>query len=80
MFFGVVLVKIYDTFSLSLQERPPKPDIPWLTEHMWNTCCDLEVRLVFDLSTPTYSQRQNSIALSNLVCKILNSKCNFSTS
>ena len=67
------------TFSLSLQERPPKPDIPWLTEHMWNTCCDLEVRLVFDNSTPTYSQRQNSIVLPNLVCKILNSKCNFST-
>ena len=67
------------TFSLSLQERPPKPDIPWLTEHMWNTCCDLEVRLVCDLSTPTYSQRQNSIVLRNLVRKILNRKCNFST-
>ena len=67
------------TFSLSLQERPAKPDIPWLTEHMWNTCCDLEVRLVCDLSTPTYSQRQNSIVLPNLVSKILNSKCNFST-
>ena len=67
------------TFSLSLQERPPKPDIPWLTEHMWNTCCDLEVRLVCDLSTPTYSQRQNSIVLPNVVCKLLNSKCNFST-
>ena len=67
------------TFSLSLQESPPKPDIPWLTEHMWNTCCDLEVRLVCDLSTPTYSQRQNSIVLPNVVCKLLNSKCNFST-
>ena len=67
------------TFSLSLQERPAKPDIPWLTEHMWNTCCDLEVRLVCDLSTPSYSQRQNSIVLPNLVSKILNSKCNFST-
>ena len=67
------------TFSLSLQERPPKPNIPWLTEHMWNTCCDLEVRLVFVPSTPIYSQRQNSIVLPNLVCKIVNSKCNFST-
>ena len=25
------------------QKRPPKPDIPWLTDSTWNTCCDLEV-------------------------------------
>lgn len=29
------------------QERPPKPDIAWLTEQTWNTCCDLEVRLEY---------------------------------
>ena len=25
-----------------LQERPVKPDIPWLTQQLWNTCCDME--------------------------------------
>ncbi|KXJ13494.1 Dynein heavy chain 6, axonemal [Exaiptasia diaphana] len=24
------------------KERPPKPDVPWLTDQMWNNCCDLE--------------------------------------
>ncbi|EDO31800.1 predicted protein [Nematostella vectensis] len=24
------------------KERPAKPDVPWLTDFMWNTCCDLE--------------------------------------
>ncbi|XP_015770017.1 PREDICTED: dynein heavy chain 6, axonemal-like [Acropora digitifera] len=24
------------------KERPPKPDVSWLTEHTWHTCCDLE--------------------------------------
>ena len=79
LYFTTQLSFMTLTFSLSLQERPARPDIPWLTEHMWNTCCDLEVRLVCDLSTPTYSQRQNSIVLPNLVCKILNGKCNFFT-
>ena len=24
------------------QERPAKPDVPWLTKTVWNTCCDME--------------------------------------
>lgn len=28
-----------------MKERPPKPDVSWLTEHTWHTCCDLEVRI-----------------------------------
>ena len=32
------------TFHLFFKkERPPKPDVPWLTDNIWNTCCDLEV-------------------------------------
>ncbi|XP_028414460.1 dynein heavy chain 6, axonemal-like [Dendronephthya gigantea] len=34
------------------REHPAKPDIPWLTDNMWNTCCDLEDDLSFkDLKT-----------------------------
>ena len=25
-----------------MQERPEKPDVPWLTTATWNLCCDLE--------------------------------------
>ena len=25
-----------------IQERPEKPDIPWLSQGTWNICCDLE--------------------------------------
>ncbi len=28
-----------------LQERPVSPDIPWLTQQIWNTCCDMEDEL-----------------------------------
>eukprot|EP00731_Ephydatia_muelleri_P009156 Em0004g1494a len=24
------------------KERPAKPDVPWLTKTVWNTCCDME--------------------------------------
>ena len=24
------------------KERPEKPDIPWLTQSLWNNCCDLQ--------------------------------------
>ncbi|XP_040273964.1 dynein heavy chain 6, axonemal [Bufo bufo] len=24
------------------KERPPKPDVPWLNDVLWNSCCDLE--------------------------------------
>ncbi|KAK3733193.1 hypothetical protein QZH41_008554, partial [Actinostola sp. cb2023] len=24
------------------KERPPKPDAPWLSDQIWNSCCDLE--------------------------------------
>ena len=31
--------------SLSPQEHPQKPDLPWLTHQVWNTSCDLEEAL-----------------------------------
>lgn len=32
-----------DQSSLFTQQRPPKPNLAWLTEQVWNMCCDLEV-------------------------------------
>ena len=64
----------YADFTLlpfhSKQERPPKPDIPWLAEHAWNTCCDLEVRLNF------HSGQFHNIKITTnqtITCKALNS-------
>ena len=28
--------------SVGLQERPPKPDVAWLADTVWNTACDLD--------------------------------------
>lgn len=36
------LCKLLLMFSVSLQERPPKPEAPWLPLQMWFSCCDLE--------------------------------------
>ncbi|CAH3197517.1 unnamed protein product [Porites evermanni] len=46
------------------KERPPKPDIPWLTEHMWNTCCDLED------SIPAFNGLKEEIVSKPVIVKI----------
>lgn len=33
------------TLLLPLQELPEKPEVPWLSDFAWETCCNLEDRL-----------------------------------
>ncbi|KAL9959258.1 hypothetical protein ACROYT_G032565 [Oculina patagonica] len=46
------------------KERPAKPDVPWLSEHTWNTCCDLEDSL------PAFSGLKQEIVSKPIVVKI----------
>lgn len=34
-----------DVKPSSLQEYPEKPDVPWLSDFCWQTCCELEATL-----------------------------------
>ena len=46
-----------------LQERPEKPDVPWLTTPMWNVCCDLEEML------PSFKGITSDIVTTPVHCK-----------
>ena len=45
------------------QERPEKPDVPWLTTALWNTSCDLEDAL------PTFKGLTSDIIATPVYCK-----------
>ena len=45
------------------QERPEKPDVPWLTTALWNTCCDLEDAL------PVFKGLTSDIIATPVHCK-----------
>ncbi|XP_058967936.2 dynein axonemal heavy chain 6 [Pocillopora verrucosa] len=46
------------------KERPSKPDIAWLTEQTWNTCCDLEDSL------PAFGGLKQEIVSKPVIVKI----------
>ncbi|CAI8029533.1 Dynein heavy chain 6, axonemal [Geodia barretti] len=45
------------------KERPEKPDVPWLTTALWNTCCDLEDAL------PVFKGLTSDIIATPVHCK-----------
>ena len=51
------------TFCLSLQERPAKPDVDWLTDDVWLTCCDLDSIL------PAFKGIKTDITATPVHCK-----------
>ena len=45
------------------QERPEKPDVPWLTTGLWNICCDMEDML------PAFKGITSDIVTTPIHCK-----------
>nr|XP_054751474.1 dynein axonemal heavy chain 6-like isoform X1 [Lytechinus pictus]XP_054751475.1 dynein axonemal heavy chain 6-like isoform X1 [Lytechinus pictus] len=46
------------------KKRPPKPDIPWLTDAVWNSCCDL------DDSIPAFKGLMKEVVAAPIFCKL----------
>lgn len=46
------------------KQRPEKPDIPWLTQTLWNSCCDLEDSL------PAFKRFTTDIVSTPVFCNI----------
>ena len=46
------------------QERPEKPDVPWLTAGLWNICCDLE-----DMLPAAFKGLKSDIIATPVHCK-----------
>ncbi|XP_065911794.1 dynein axonemal heavy chain 6-like [Dysidea avara] len=46
------------------KERPEKPDIPWLTQSLWNNCCDLQELL------PCFNGISTDIVSTPVFCNI----------
>ena len=46
------------------KQRPEKPDIPWLTQALWNNCCDLEDTL------PAFKNLTTDLVSTPVFCNI----------
>ena len=46
------------------KQRPEKPDIPWLTQAVWNSCCDLEDSL------PAFKNLTTDLVSTPVFCNI----------
>ena len=49
---------------LYFQQRPAKPDVAWLADPVWNTCCDL------DDAIPAFKGIKKEIVSTPLYCKM----------